>query len=176
VALTNEAECKDSFGRVYYCEYSGDGVTDIGGCYALDARYGEPKGSSCATLVSNCNTGGILYIGVKSSDFTEANGYGKGMKCAEHGGTKVSDSDDDMGSIILSLTTDHDKYGTGLYTVILKDGVKYCAINCDDSDCSLSGAIVGAGSRWMSIGGSGIAVSNGSIIITGTVMFNACYY
>jgi hypothetical protein len=81
----NSGPCKDSQGRDLFCEY-GAWQDDPGGCYQIDSRFFEPVGSTCEQLTSICQRdSGKLYVGV--TGLTEANNWGKGLKCTNLGGT-----------------------------------------------------------------------------------------
>jgi len=56
--------CKDSQGGTYFCEwgYRSGYPSDNPGCFAIDPTY-DPKGrTSCATLVSECQSYGSLFV------------------------------------------------------------------------------------------------------------------
>jgi len=60
------------------------------GCYEMTSEYSGTStctaGScTCAQIIDNCTNNGGLYSGV--TGWAEANEYGKGWKCSEHGGT-----------------------------------------------------------------------------------------
>jgi hypothetical protein len=71
---STNTRCKDSQNRDLYCNWDS-------GCYAIDPRYADPPGGTCASHVENCQKWGALYIGVKRE--------GAGVKCASSGGTPV---------------------------------------------------------------------------------------
>jgi len=133
-----EAECKDSQGRQLYCEWAAAG-TDPGGCYAIDARYADPAGQTCAALVANCNKDGAgLYTGV--TGLNEDNNYGKGIKCASNGGTKVSGSSSSSSSSSGSSSSRSSSSLGGNLCAGFVDGTtrlhegKYKAQFCDERD------------------------------------------
>jgi hypothetical protein len=74
------------------CEGKGGGTAcqfDTG-CYEMTSEYSDGKGCTapnctCDKVIANCVENGAVYSGV--TGWAEANNYGKGWKCSEHGGT-----------------------------------------------------------------------------------------
>jgi len=95
-APSNEQECKDSSGKQQYCEYQ-PWNGSLGGCYALDARYSDPK-TTCDAARKHCtDNSGTIYVDVPASQ------VGDGKKCtigssSSTGGGNSSSSGDDGGS------------------------------------------------------------------------------
>ncbi|MDR0517032.1 MAG: hypothetical protein LBH25_08320 [Fibromonadaceae bacterium] len=75
-------------GKRVFCEWPD-------GCFEQSSTY-DSQGRTCSVIISDCFANGKVFSGVNSSKLTPDNEYGKGLKCADIGGTRVT-SDGSIG-------------------------------------------------------------------------------
>ncbi|MDR0517125.1 MAG: hypothetical protein LBH25_08790 [Fibromonadaceae bacterium] len=75
-------------GKMFFCQWE-PWAGDPGGCYAHSFKYG-PENGTCQEQYNRCKADGKIFFDVDNSLLTEANGYGKELRCSNLGGSQAN--------------------------------------------------------------------------------------